>query len=142
MAKTKTKDTLHVGLLVDESGSMCGNEPAVVGGINEFVAKLAADQNGTKVLATLGMFDTHGNDPVVRAKFEQHAEIREVLLGTGDAEIIENAPGDYYWGIGSRGTGKNMLGIILMEVRAELRAELRAASSIEVGEAAGREAEK
>ncbi len=57
----------------------------------------------------------------VRAKFEQHEEIRQILLGTGDAEIIENAPGDYYWGIGTRGDGKNMLGIILMEVRAELQ---------------------
>ena len=60
----------------------------------------------------------------VRAKFDQHPEIRAVLLGTGDAEIIENAPGDYYWGIGTRGDGKNMLGIILMEVRAALRVEV------------------
>ena len=59
----------------------------------------------------------------VRAKFSQHEEIRAVLLGTGNAEIIENAPGDYYWGRGTRGTGKNMLGIILVEVREELRAE-------------------
>lgn len=59
----------------------------------------------------------------VQAKFEQHEEIRQILLNTGDAEIIENAPGDYYWGCGSRGTGKNRLGIILMEVRAELGAE-------------------
>lgn len=61
----------------------------------------------------------------VRAKFEQHEEIRQILLDTGDAEIIENAPGDYYWGIGTRGDGKNMLGIILMEVREELRAEVK-----------------
>jgi uncharacterized protein YegL len=85
MAKTKAKDTLHVGLLVDESGSMSGNEPAVVGGINEFVAKLAADQNGTKVLATLGMFDLHGNDPVVRVKFE----------GIPVSEVDTLGPGDY-----------------------------------------------
>ena len=58
----------------------------------------------------------------VRAKFSQHAEIREILLSTGDAEIVENAPGDYYWGCGSKGTGKNMLGQILVEIRAELRA--------------------
>ena len=57
----------------------------------------------------------------VKAKFEQHPEIRQVLLGTGDAEIIENAPGDYYWGCGTKGTGKNMLGIILVEVREQLR---------------------
>ena len=84
MAKTKTKDTLHVGLLVDESGSMSGNEPAVVGGINEFVAKLAADQNGTKVLATLGMFDLHGNDPVVRVRFEDIPVSEVDTLGPGD----------------------------------------------------------
>ena len=83
-AKTKKKDTLHVGLLVDESGSMSGNEPAVVGGINEFVAKLAADQNGTKVLATLGMFDLHGNDPVVRTKFDAIPVAEVDTLGPGD----------------------------------------------------------
>ena len=57
----------------------------------------------------------------VKAKFEQHEEIRAVLLGTGDAEIFENTTGDYYWGIGTRGDGKNMLGIILVEVREALR---------------------
>ena len=57
----------------------------------------------------------------VRAKFEQHEDIRAVLLGTGDEELIEAAPNDYYWGCGAEGTGKNMLGSILMEVRAGLR---------------------
>ena len=59
----------------------------------------------------------------VKAKFEQHEEVRQTLLETGDAKIIENAPGDYYWGIGTRGTGKNMLGVILMEVREQLRTQ-------------------
>ena len=54
-------------------------------------------------------------------KFETHADIREVLLSTGDAPIVENAPGDYYWGCGADGSGKNMLGQILMEVREILR---------------------
>ena len=57
----------------------------------------------------------------VRRKFETHADIREVLLSSGDEEIIENAPSDYYWGCGKDGSGKNMLGKILMEVREELR---------------------
>jgi len=52
----------------------------------------------------------------VRRKFETHAAIRELLLSTGDEEIVENASGDYYWG-----SGKNRLGVILMEVRAWLR---------------------
>lgn len=54
---------------------------------------------------------------VVLAKFTQHKDIQETLLSTGDEEIVENSPSDYYWGIGKDGNGKNMLGKILMEVR-------------------------
>lgn len=57
----------------------------------------------------------------VLAKFEAHADIRQILLDTGDEPIIENAPSDYYWGCGADGTGKNRLGKILMEVRDTLR---------------------
>ena len=59
----------------------------------------------------------------VLKKFQTHQEIRAVLLSTGDAEVIENAPGDYYWGCGKNRTGKNKLGIILVQVRQQLRAE-------------------
>ena len=59
----------------------------------------------------------------VRAKFALHSDIQAVLVGTGDEELIENAPNDYYWGCGADGTGKNILGKILMEVRGELRAQ-------------------
>lgn len=58
----------------------------------------------------------------VRRKFESHANIRAVLLATGDEELVEAAPGDYYWGCGADGSGQNRLGQILMEVRAALRA--------------------
>jgi hypothetical protein len=57
----------------------------------------------------------------VLRKFETHDDIREILLATGDEAIVENAPGDRYWGAGPDGTGKNMLGKILMEVREILR---------------------
>jgi ribA/ribD-fused uncharacterized protein len=57
----------------------------------------------------------------VRRKFETHPAIRAVLLSTGDDELIEATTGDYYWGCGTNGTGRNMLGQILMEVRALLR---------------------
>jgi ribA/ribD-fused uncharacterized protein len=60
---------------------------------------------------------------VVRAKFTQHEDIREVLLSTGDAEIVEHTANDDYWGDGGDGSGRNMLGRILMEVRAELRSQ-------------------
>ena len=57
----------------------------------------------------------------VLRKFETHADIRETLLATGNEELVENAPGDTYWGCGKTGTGKNMLGKILMETRDILR---------------------
>jgi ribA/ribD-fused uncharacterized protein len=57
----------------------------------------------------------------VRRKFETHPEIRALLLETGEEEIVENAPGDFYWGAGADGSGQNKLGKILMQVRGELR---------------------
>lgn len=57
----------------------------------------------------------------VLRKFETHADIREKLLSTSDELIVENAPGDYYWGCGADGSGKNMLGQILVEVREIVR---------------------
>lgn len=57
----------------------------------------------------------------VRAKFTQHEYLREVLLSTGDAEIVEHTNKDTYWADGGDGTGMNMLGKILMEMREELK---------------------
>jgi ribA/ribD-fused uncharacterized protein len=60
---------------------------------------------------------------VVRAKFDQHPDLAQKLLATGDEELVEgNDWGDIYWGV-YKGYGKNMLGKILMRVRAELRGE-------------------
>lgn len=57
----------------------------------------------------------------VRAKFEQHPDIRQQLLDTGEAKLVEHTANDAYWGDGGDGHGKNMLGRILMEVREQLR---------------------
>ncbi len=56
----------------------------------------------------------------IRAKFTQHDELRTILLATGDAKIVEHTENDAYWGDGGDGSGRNVLGRILMEVRAEL----------------------
>ncbi len=53
----------------------------------------------------------------VLQKFKTHTDIYEILLSTGDELIVENAPKDYYWGCGADGSGKNKLGLILIEVR-------------------------
>ena len=57
----------------------------------------------------------------VHAKFAQHPQLREQLLATGDAQLVEHTERDSYWGDGGDGSGQNMLGRILMEVRNELR---------------------
>jgi len=46
----------------------------------------------------------------VLCKFKTHTDIRNILLSTGNAEIVENSPIDFYWGCGADGSGKNMLG--------------------------------
>jgi predicted NAD-dependent protein-ADP-ribosyltransferase YbiA (DUF1768 family) len=55
----------------------------------------------------------------LRAKFSQSSILKKKLLETGNAKIIEDNHKDYYWGIGN-GSGKNMLGKLLMQVRTEL----------------------
>jgi len=59
----------------------------------------------------------------IRAKFTQHEDLKEILLSTGDARLIEDSPTDYYWGCGAKGNGKNMLGVLLMRFRDELNNE-------------------
>jgi ribA/ribD-fused uncharacterized protein len=53
----------------------------------------------------------------VYAKFSQNPTLRQALLDTKDAELIEDSPTDHFWGSGASGTGKNWLGKILMDVR-------------------------
>lgn len=55
------------------------------------------------------------------AKFTQHAELRNELLNTGRAVLVEHTANDCYWGDGLNGTGLNMLGKLLMETRLSLQ---------------------
>lgn len=62
---------------------------------------------------------------VLQAKFTQHEDLKQLLLSTGTARLVESASVDNavnrLWGeVG--GVGKNKLGELLMEVRAELAA--------------------
>lgn len=59
----------------------------------------------------------------LRAKFTQHDDLNALLLGTGDAVLVEHTANDSYWGDGGDGSGRNRLGHLLMRLRAELRAE-------------------
>jgi ribA/ribD-fused uncharacterized protein len=53
----------------------------------------------------------------IKAKFDQHTILRGKLLKTMPLKIIENSPKDPYWGVGPNGEGKNMMGLLLMELR-------------------------
>jgi len=57
----------------------------------------------------------------VDAKFRQHDDLRALLLSTCDEELIEDTDTDAFWGCGSDGKGRNMLGRLLMELRRSLR---------------------
>lgn len=63
---------------------------------------------------------------ILRAKFTQHEELKGLLLETGEARLVEVGTTDNAvnrtWGE-VNGKGKNMLGVLLMEVREELRLE-------------------
>lgn len=54
---------------------------------------------------------------IVLLKFIMNKDLRDKLLATGDATLIEgNTWGDTFWGV-CKGRGNNMLGNILMDVR-------------------------
>ena len=56
----------------------------------------------------------------LRKKFAD-PELRNLLLATGDEELIEgNYWGDTYWGV-CNGVGQNKLGKLLMQVREEIK---------------------
>ncbi len=58
---------------------------------------------------------------VIFAKFSQHTDLKEILLSTESATLIEHTTNDSYWADGGNGSGKNMLGKILMQAREQLK---------------------
>lgn len=61
---------------------------------------------------------------ILRAKVDQHEYVRRKLLATGDRELVENSWRDDFWGWGPNKDGRNMLGKLWMQIRAELRETL------------------
>lgn len=62
-------------------------------------------------------------EEILYEKFSQNEEIKKVLLSTADAELVEHTDKDSYWGDGGNGSGKNMLGKLLMKIRERLSNE-------------------
>lgn len=57
----------------------------------------------------------------LEAKFTQHKELTDLLINTENAKLIEHTSNDNYWGDGGNGSGKNMLGQLLMNIREKLK---------------------
>lgn len=57
----------------------------------------------------------------VLAKFTQHDDLKRLLLETGDLILVEHTTNDRVWGDGGDGSGLNLLGKVLMEIREEIR---------------------
>ncbi len=74
---------------------------------------------------------------VLRAKFAQHEDLMKTLLETGEARLVESAtvdnPVNRLWGE-VNGEGKNTLGIMLMELRAELQKEQNSGKKLHAAE--------
>ena len=55
------------------------------------------------------------------AKFTQYRDLYKSLMDTEDAYIVEHVEEDHYWGDGEDGTGKSILGELLMKLRDQFR---------------------
>jgi ribA/ribD-fused uncharacterized protein len=105
--------------------------------------RLAAQPRAPRRVSGQSWFRKHGTLPrpdwhdvklsIMRradlAKFTQHGDLRELLLATGDAELVEDSTSEPYWGIGPDGQGLNWAGRVIMEVREQLRGARAAAEA-------------
>lgn len=96
--------------------------------------RLAAPPSAPRRISQNSWFRKNGEEPradwhdvkldIMRradfAKYTQNADLAALLLATGEAELVEDSPGEPFWGTGTDGAGCNWAGRILMEVRARL----------------------
>lgn len=94
--------------------------------VREAISPMKAAQMGRQLHGLRNDWEAVKDDVMrtaLHAKFTQHHSLRTLLLGTKDAVLVEHTKNDSYWADGGDGTGKNRLGILLMELREQLAAE-------------------
>jgi ribA/ribD-fused uncharacterized protein len=111
---------------------------------NPFAAKLLAKANAARMTITpCSPQDVANMRQVLRLKLKQHPDLRELLLATGDEEIVEDCTrrphgNALFWGAALRDgawVGENRLGRLWMRLREELAQEGLVATA--AGEEAG-----
>jgi ribA/ribD-fused uncharacterized protein len=79
-----------------------------------------------RIVVPMSGRDVENMKMCIRLKFEQHADLRKLLIDTGESLIFEDInerkkENDKFWGARkiseNKAEGKNMLGEILMEIR-------------------------
>lgn len=92
-------------------------------------AKMVAKKHADKMIVVpRSEQDLANMRMVLRLKAEQHPQLLNELMATGDADLIEDTTkrNDTFWGaqlVAGEWKGKNMLGQLWMELRAEYRAK-------------------
>lgn len=61
-------------------------------------------------------------------KFTQYPALRDLLLSTGSAWLVEHTTNDSYWGDGGDETGFNILGRLLMKLRTWIKDPMQSTS--------------
>ena len=56
----------------------------------------------------------------IESKFKNHGNFLNPLMATGNREIVERTKNDTCWGVSLEGIGDNMMGKLLMDLRATL----------------------
>lgn len=107
---------------------------------NPFAAKLLAKADAHRMAVTpCSQRDVENMERVLRLKLEQHPEVAERLLATGDEEIVEDCTSRprgnaLFWGAALREgawVGENRLGQLWMKLRQGLARESKAATAAE-----------
>ncbi|KAG6846577.1 hypothetical protein H0H93_013113, partial [Arthromyces matolae] len=64
-------------------------------------------------------------EQIMYYKFHQHSDLSDLLLSTGNAQLIYNDPSDSFWGVGGANgvPGQNELGNLLERVRERVRVD-------------------
>jgi ribA/ribD-fused uncharacterized protein len=96
-------------------------------------AKMVAKKHRSLMVAEpMGSSDIDNMRWVLRLKLEQHPQLKQELLDTGEEEIVEDCTkrprgSGLFWGAAfknSEWVGQNMLGHLWMELREEVKAEV------------------
>lgn len=90
---------------------------AILNAKSPHVVKEIADANKGKIYKNWREDRLVVMEEILRAKAEQHPDVKEILEKTGAKKIVENSPFDSFWGAGPDGKGGNNLGKLWMKIR-------------------------